>query len=328
MINLEGPKPTFTFDIPGVYNVTMKVFDWQGNSNTDYLQVTVIDTIDPVAIIKGPLTVLEGESLSLNGLDSTDNGRIDRYEWTFIDDIEILIIGPYLNYSLIRKGTIDVQLTVFDRWNNSNSAIVTVDVVDTTLPIASAGEDASIIEGSTYIFNGSGSTDNGMIAKWVWSFEYDGQKKNLEGEIVEFKFDIPGDYTITLTVYDQSDNSDHDILTITVNPLDAGDDDIIEDDDTNSDKGSPIIFIVLIVVLLLLFIAIFVWFILLRRKPKDDQMKDEHTESIVDGIGEPLKPGIATRPQISPSDFTEHVSFEDEKDLMDSNDPIYSEAEE
>jgi len=283
---LQGISPSYLFDIPGHYEVTLTVKDEFGNTATDSLKVTVVDTIPPVAVIRGSLVVLEGETLSLHGLNSTDNGWIDRYEWTFQDDSKRSILGPYLNYSFKRKGPIEVELTVYDQWNNSNSATVTVDVQDTTPPIANAGQDASIVEGSTFTFNGTGSTDNGIITRWVWSFEYDDRSINLEGEMVDFKFDVIGVYSVTLTVIDQSANIDDDLIIITVTPADTDDD---ENNNTTSEdnKDFPLVPFVLISFAALIVVVTIILLLLMRSKKKNKEDSIE-TESEPDEMEKEL----------------------------------------
>ena len=338
-IILTGYDPTFTFDIPGYYNVTMTVFDWQGNSDKDSVIVTVEDTIPPITRITGTLTVLEGESLFLSGLSSTDNGKIVKYVWTFNDTAPIKIESPSLEYWFISKGFIDVTLTVFDQWNNSHSTKVRVKILDFNSPIANAGEDRTAIVGETVYFDGSCSSDDGAIIRWSWSFQYSGRYIQLEGEKVNFTFERSGEYNILLTIYDQSNNTGEDNVLITVVGSiddDETDDDIIEDDDdnttidddTNTDEGSPLIFIVFIVVLLLLFVLVFVWFILLRRKTNKHQITDEQADFSMDGIDDPHRPEEASQPPSAPSEFTEHVSFEVENELIDEDCPIYQEKEE
>ncbi|MGA1848958.1 MAG: PKD domain-containing protein, partial [Thermoplasmatota archaeon] len=120
-VRLEGMTASHTFVTPGYYSVSLTVTDEFGNSDKDILELTVEDTLPPKAVISGSLTVLEGERLSLHGLDSTDNGRIMAHTWYFRDMEDMVVEGPYLNHSFDRKGKINVSLWVEDEWGNQDS---------------------------------------------------------------------------------------------------------------------------------------------------------------------------------------------------------------
>jgi nitrous oxidase accessory protein NosD/PKD repeat protein len=236
---LSGENPSFLFNIPGYYTVTLTVKDAKGNSHSDSLQVTVIDTIDPEAVITGRTKLLEGDSLSLDGLSSTDNGRIVKYIWNFTDGEDRIIEGAYLNHTFERQGYIEVTLTVFDQWNNSNSKSVTVEVPDNERPKAAAGDDLTVKKGTTVTLDGSSSTDNGKISTWKWKFDYDGEEQVLEGDVVSFEFDHTGTYEIGLTVTDQFLNRGTDKIMIKV--LDNGTlSGIVKDKDGNPIQGAKV----------------------------------------------------------------------------------------
>jgi hypothetical protein len=200
----------------GYQTVLIRVSDNNGSYDEEGFRLRIDDTIKPTAVITGSLIVDEGEDLKLHGLGSTDNGKIVRYLWTFVDVVDREIDGPYLNYSFRSKGIHEITLTVYDEWNNFGEATVTVDVLDSISPIADAGEDRMIPVGAVFTFNSTGSSDNGVIVKWEWSFEYDGGTIKLDGAFPEFAFDIAGEYTVLLTVFDQSGNTGEGQVVITV----------------------------------------------------------------------------------------------------------------
>ncbi len=236
---LYGETASFSFIIPGHYTVTFTVTDANENSHSATLQVTVLDTIDPEAVITGRTKLLEGDSLSLDGLSSTDNGRIVKYVWNFTDGEDVMVEGPYLNHTFERQGYIDVTLTVFDQWENSNSKTLTVEVPDTERPKASAGDDMTVKKGSTVTLDGSSSTDNGGISSFKWKFDYNGEDQVLDGKIVTFTFDKAGEYEIELTVTDHFLNRGTDKITIKV--LDNGTlSGIVQDGDGKPIQGAKV----------------------------------------------------------------------------------------
>jgi hypothetical protein len=268
-----------------------------GNSDEDDLELTVEDTIPPVAVISGSLKVLEGESLHLSGLDSTDNGRIVEYTWDFEDMGDKVVKGPHLNHSFEQRGHLNVSLTVEDEWGNQDSIDVQVDVVDTTAPKARSGIDRSVPAGTTVVMDGTNSSDNGLIVDWRWTFTYDNDEVTLNGMIVQFRFDIPGDYIITLSICDQSENCDDDsfVLSVIGQTDDDQDDDPLIDDDAVDEKGMGLVTILIVIgltILILLSLGILLVYLILRRKDR----KEIETEDELDKIERDLITGTASPP--------------------------------
>jgi hypothetical protein len=213
---IQGIDVSYRFDVPGYYIITLEVTDQFGNKNTDTLILTVRDTILPNPVITGVTTVLENENLKLSGSGSTDNGKIAKYVWTLDDNGPVSIEGIDLDYDILVRGSHIVFLTVYDEWNNSATKNVTVEAVDNTNPFADAGADQTVAIGTTVVMDGSGSHDDGTIKKYNWSFDYNGQKRAMNGRTISFKFDKAGSFEILLKVFDQSDNVGTDTVMITV----------------------------------------------------------------------------------------------------------------
>ncbi|HHD15389.1 MAG TPA: hypothetical protein ENK47_01640, partial [Euryarchaeota archaeon] len=219
-ITLIGKRNSFVFNIPGIYTITLRVMDEYNNFDTDEIEITVVDTIPPVAKITGKYKLLEGESLQLDGSSSEDNGQITKYVWTIVDGEEKTVEGPELKYTFNGQGYFDILLTVYDQWDNSDSVNITVEVPDTIDPIAVCGDDLIVKIGSIVSFDGSGSTDNSGISDYKWSFTYRGIEEALHGEFAEFKFEDAGEYEIKLTITDNFLNRGTDTFTVTV--MDTG----------------------------------------------------------------------------------------------------------
>jgi hypothetical protein len=95
---------------------------------------------------------------------------------------------------------------------------MTLVVRDITPPVAVAGQDQRVLDGSTVVLDGSLSTDNVAISKFYWNFTYNGKAQSLDGATVFFKFDKPGVYEVVLTVIDGAGNRGEDRVVITVVP--------------------------------------------------------------------------------------------------------------
>jgi carboxypeptidase T len=89
-------------------------------------------------------------------------------------------------------------------------------LADTASPVADAGLDATVGLGWFVIMDGSGSADNVRIANLTWSFTYNGSAVELYGETPSFVFWTEGTYTVTLTVFDPTGNTDTDELILVV----------------------------------------------------------------------------------------------------------------
>jgi hypothetical protein len=100
---------------------------------------------------------------------------------------------------------------------------------DTTPPVADAGEEQGGDAGYTYRLNGSGSSDDGTIVLYTWSFTYAGTPVELTGEVATFPFLLVGSYEVTLVVEDAWGNTGTDTTMVHVHDLtepaaDAGED--------------------------------------------------------------------------------------------------------
>jgi hypothetical protein len=87
------------------------------------------------------------------------------------------------------------------------------DVAD---PVADAGEDMLVNYVTAAKFDGSNSTDDKNISRYVWTFDHDGEPVTLWGVVAYFPFTVHGEYKVTLNVSDVAGNWDTDEITVTV----------------------------------------------------------------------------------------------------------------
>ncbi|NOQ54630.1 MAG: PKD domain-containing protein [Thermoplasmata archaeon] len=83
-------------------------------------------------------------------------------------------------------------------------------------PVAFAGADRIEDEDTWVELDGGGSYDEVGIVNYTWTFGYDGETVVLYGPRVEFRFDVPGVYNITLNATDAAGNWDVDHVVITI----------------------------------------------------------------------------------------------------------------
>jgi PKD repeat protein len=109
-------------------------------------------------------------------------------------------------------------------------------------PIAIAGSDQSVDEDKVITFNGSRSSDDIGIDRYIWSFDDNGPV-DISGVTASYVFDDPGLFIVTLNVTDVSGHFHTDSLNVTVNDVtppecDAGPDMIVDEDRPVTFNGS------------------------------------------------------------------------------------------
>jgi PKD repeat protein len=129
----------------------------------------------------------------------------DKYTWTYYTPHDITA----------QKGTeIGYAYPLMDE-----SKFVTIDISNGTpppnqSPIADAGSDQIVFEDDIVNFDGSGSYDpDGIIVNYTWDF---GDGNLGYGKFPTHIYDTPGSYNVTLTVMDDDNATDSDIMTVTV----------------------------------------------------------------------------------------------------------------
>jgi len=183
-------------------------------------------------------------------------------------------------------------------WNSSSRGQVIIP--DHQAPVADLGGDVMIDGGTEYFFNASMSHDNIGIVLYDWMFEYNGSLVSLLGESTSFLFDLPGNYSVTLTVRDESGNIVKDMMTITVRDIPAGGgsnggnggEEPGNINDTVPETQSNLAFILCIIipiVLLVMLVITFVIIVLLKKKKvtlDESQDRDRSVKSEVNDVTE------------------------------------------
>ena len=228
----------YTFEIPGVYSVSLVVEDdiWQ-LSTPDVIGVTVTDETPPTVdagddqtVHNGTTVLFSGSGVDADGLD----GEL-AFSWSFMyNGAPVTRTSESFSFLFGIMDVYTVTLKVTDEAGNYAEDQMTLTVTDTVDPVADAGPNQTVDEGDTVTFDGSLSYDADSSITYSWEFEYDGAPVTpLTGVAPTFVFDIAGVYIVTLTVEDEGGNTASDTVTITVEEVvivndppvaDAGDD--------------------------------------------------------------------------------------------------------
>ena len=211
---MYGVTPTFNFSILGTYNVTLNITDIYGFSDTDSMNLTVLNQL-PIADAGSNETIFKS-TYQFNGTNSTDlDGHISNYTWNFTYNASAQIIyGSQPSFKFWAIGNYTVMLNVTDNDGANGFDNVTLTVLNTN-PIADAGID--IVGKRVINLDGTGSYDpDGTIVNYTWNFTYSGSPVILYGVSPSFDFNISGFYNITLNVTDNDSDTDEDIVMVEI----------------------------------------------------------------------------------------------------------------
>lgn len=214
----QSSYATFTINKLGIYQAQLFVVDHAGNAATDWVTIIVKDLTPPLAVTSGDARVSLGERVTFDGSSSTDNVGVVQWRWTVIKGSALLvtILEPTFDHIFTEEGRYEVTLTVKDAEGNSDRETMRVTVVDMDPPVAEAGRDQEVLMGVQVNLDATASTDNVGITRYEWSFRYGPKNQYLSGIEATWRFDVPGEYQVTLVVYDSAGNHNTDVLMINV----------------------------------------------------------------------------------------------------------------
>ena len=224
-----GPTATNTWAAPGDYDVTLKVTDGGGLTNSLTKRVTIptpTTNQPPTASITSPAnntSVVQGTSVTFTGSgNDPEDGVLTGASlvWTSNRDGQIGT-GTTFSKSNLSVGQHTITLTAKDAQNATGTATVTLTITAPNQPptaaISSPTNNASFVQGAAVSFAGTGQDpEDGALsgASLVWTSNLDGQigtgtsfsKSNLS----------VGLHTITLTAKDAQNATGTATVTITI----------------------------------------------------------------------------------------------------------------
>lgn len=182
------------------------------------IEAMLTDPVPPVAEAGPDLTVNEDTIVRLDGSASTDNFRILNYTWDFGDGTTFASSDPAVDRKWEDPGVYTVALTVYDAAGNSAVDTLVVSVSDTTLPvlsILSPSPDALLASSEIHVT--WTASDDGL---GIDRFEV---KLDRSAPIVldrsasshMFTNVEDGPHLITVTTFDQANNSRSLSVTVT-----------------------------------------------------------------------------------------------------------------
>jgi PKD repeat protein len=126
---------------------------------------------------------------------------------------------PYATSKLWNLTVGQGQKTVYVQYMDGVNLTVTayqMVTLDTTLPVANAGQNQTVTIGTSVSFDGRGSTDNTGIASYMWDF---GDGTFGTGATPTHNYTSVGNYTVKLTVVDLAGNKAASSSTVSIQVL-------------------------------------------------------------------------------------------------------------
>nr|MCU0423791.1 HYR domain-containing protein [Bacteroidia bacterium] len=194
-------KTNFTATDLGLNIVSFTATDASGNSSTVNINVTVLDTVRPIAIAQNQIIYLDGSGAASLSASSVNNGSTDNVG---VSNVSI----NKTNFTCSDRGVQQLVFTASDASANSSSVNFNVEVRDTIRPNV-------ITQNRTVYLNGlgsasitaadinNGSTDNCSVTQ-------------LSLNATTFSCANIGTNNVTLTVTDASGNTRNGVAVVTV----------------------------------------------------------------------------------------------------------------
>lgn len=209
---------THVFYRNGIFNVTLTVWNEQGDKLSDSIEINVIEYYQPIATATSNITYGKAPlKIQFNAEGYDVDGDEFLYRWDFDDKTTSEKRNPIHTFKKV--GEYIVRLTVFDIDGQQDTDIIHITVIDNYPPIAFA--TANKIEGGpplTVEFYGNHSDVDGDAVTYHWYFENALLKNNQESteQNPTHTFYFPGVYLVRLTIEDEDGESDTDVVKIEV----------------------------------------------------------------------------------------------------------------
>lgn len=196
----------------------------------------------PSAAVDGPETTQTETNVTLDASATTDDGAIGGYEWDVDGDGEVdeITTGATTTHVYDSAGTYTVSVTAFDTYGNGDTASTTIEVEqpDTPPDASLTAPDITTVNESVTL-NASASTDEGAITAYEWDVDGDGTfEENTTTPTLDHTYTRTGDYTATVRVTDDSNQTSTDSATVSVRePNQPPDADLSAPDTTIQGEG-------------------------------------------------------------------------------------------
>jgi PKD repeat protein len=195
------PVVTHEYSSFGLFNVTLRVTNAGGVSNTSSKQLNVLSP--PTAEFTWtPQSPYVYDIITFDASASMSNDVvIVSYNWTFGDGNVTVTTDPSVTHYYASGGDYTVVLDVANSDGLSDTISKTIDVTAATTPLASFTFSPSLPGVFEQIaFNASGSTPRGgELVTYMWNFG-DGNTTTIDRPLITHAYQVAGNYTVMLNV--------------------------------------------------------------------------------------------------------------------------------
>ena len=184
---------------------------------SDDNKIYLFDNYLPEAVINSiiPSPPIFGEEIIFDGSGTDIEGRIAEYSWESSIDGELSTNFFFSSTNLsVGEHIITLQVRDNDGWTHSVNTLLRVYAA----PIPNAGVNLETTPNTEIQFVGSGKDEDGIITKYEWDFDGDGEFdwSSEDNGITTFIYNKEGTYTAVLRVTDNDDFTATDSRLITV----------------------------------------------------------------------------------------------------------------
>jgi PKD repeat protein len=210
-----GQSLTHTWDVPGIYAVTLRVTDTDGDSQDDTAQVSIGNRA-PTVNAGGPYTATEGITLTLRGQAIDPDLDPLTYTWDVDYDGVGDLSNPEVEYAWPDNGDYTVTLQVNDGWE-AGLDVATVKVLNAP-PVAHAHGPYSATLGVPLTLSGTADDVLSDTLTFGWDLDSDPDFE-VPGAVVTHTWSSTGTYTVSLEVWDDDNGRGVDTTTVNVNAI-------------------------------------------------------------------------------------------------------------
>lgn len=224
------------------YTFRLTVLDDKGAGGVDSVDIVISPktNVPPIANGGGNQTVIEGDTVTLDGSGSSDSdGTITAYLWEVVADLDsggVVIsdadkaVANFIAPSVDGRESAIVKLTVWDDdggTDTTNFIYIYVEDESNSPPIADGGGNQTVVGGVTVYLDGTGSSDtDGTISSYNWGVMSGNgitinDASNAIANFVAPYSNVEQTVQVRLWVFDDFGDSDAIIVNITINPTEA-----------------------------------------------------------------------------------------------------------
>ncbi len=202
----NAPNPTYIYQAPGTYNVTLIATNVNGCDS--FITIPVVVNAIPIANYTVDTVCLGSTTTFTDASTGAPNG----WTWDFGDGGNSNI-GPITTHTYLTPGSFLTSLIVSGGSANcTDQTFQVVVVVDDV--IAGISVNTPICDGDPVNFIDNSVINVGSITNWTWNFG-DGNTSALQNPTHTYA--NPGTYTVNLTVTSNGGCTSSDSVSITVN---------------------------------------------------------------------------------------------------------------